>query len=354
MATREAVFGSRELSGMIKTFADNSRNELCTDLFKKGMRIVSDDPRRVEWDERTFNETLAPVVGMTEEPPALAMPSEKNKVASMIKLAHVVSIPAERLFYDREVGDLKPNAPSVVADALQDGLNRTMRSVELLCSLALLDNFVINSSVIPASKTPSFTLSWGNDTITATDWSTTSTAIVSTKVKAMVDQYRQNSGLLPGMALLNSTTEGYLLANAEIQDLLAGFPGAAAIYQSDHRGTAVMNGLGIGGMTWTKHLGGYKADGSTWTDFIATDKVVMLPQEAQLRGVLGFAEGYNLVPAKLWGQGGDAASQVMRAPSPGLSVYSELKTRPMRVELVIEWLGLPIIMHPKAVLVASV
>ena len=356
MATRESVLGSRELSGMIKTFADNSRNSVCTGIYRGGRAIVSDDPKHVEWDERVFSERLAPVVGFTEAPPVGVLPSEKNKVARMAKIAEVVSIPADRLFYDRELGELKPNAKSVVADAVQDLLGKINRSVELLCALALLDNMVVNSTVIPGSK-QAFTISWGNLTRAVADlgdWSVETTKIVTEGIKPLVDYYRQNAGMLPSEILLNSATEGYLLKNEEVKELLQNPAYAANVFKSDHRDTAVLNGLGLGNMEWRKHLGGYKADGSTWTDFIPDDKVVVLPNEAARRDVLAMAEGYNLVPARLWGSPDDAASQIMRAPTVGISAYSEAKTRPMRVEIVGEWIGLPINLFPAGILVGTV
>lgn len=355
MATTEGVFGSRELNGMVSTFADvNSRNGLFTSLFQKGQKIVSEDPNHVEWDKRTYAETLAPFVGASDAPPATALPTDSNQNTRMAKIGHVISIPGEKLFYTREVGELKPNAQSVVNAALKQGLDMIARSLELLAALALLDNFVINSTVVPGSKTAFGTASsFGNGTIANTDWSTTSTLIASSKIPAQVAQFRQNSGLTPAQIFINSVTETYLLQNVEIQGLLAGFHGAMAIMQANHAATSVMNGLGIGSLNWQKHIGGYKPDGTTWTEYLPTDKSIMLPEDAALPGVLGWAEGYNLIPSRLWGNGNDAASQLMRAPSPGLSVYSELKTQPMRVELIFEWRGTPLILHPPAVLVGS-
>ena len=353
MATREQVFGSRQINGKIKTFQDNSRNKFLTGLFMQAGTLESFEPNRVEWDERAFSESLAPVIGFSEAPPTTKAPTEKNKIATMAKVGHVISIPGERLFYEREVGQLTPNAESVVADAIIQGVKKIENTVELLCALALLDNMTINSSVVPGTKAP-FTFSFGNDTITATDWSVVSTLIASSKVKSICDQYRQNSGQLPGRIIINSTTESYLLSNTEIQALLANANGFMDVLKSDHRGAAVMNGLGIGNLLWEKHLGGYKPDETTWTEFVPTDKAIILPEDANLSETIAMGLGYSLIPSELWGSGGNAASQLERAPNPGLSVYSELKTQPMRVELVFEWVGMPLIKHPKGVLVASV
>lgn len=355
MATTEGVFGSRELSLMISTFASvNARNGLFRSLFQKGSKIVSEDPRHVEWDKRTYAETLAPFVGMTDAPPTTAMPKDSNQITRMAKIAHVISIPGDRLFYMREVGELKPNAQSVVNAALKQGLDMIDRSLELLAALALLDNFVINSTVVPGSKTAfGAASSFGNGTISNTDWSNTASLIASSLIPAQVDQFRQASGLTPAQIFINTATELFLLKNVEIQGLLSGFQGAYAVLQNQHAATDVMNGLGIGNLKWQKHVGGYKPDSTTWTEYLPVDKSIMLPEDAALPGVLGWAEGYNLIPAQLWGNGGNAATQMMRAPSPGVSVYSELKTQPMRVELVFEWLGTPLILHPPAVQVGS-
>lgn len=356
MASRELVFGSRELSGLVRTYMDNSRNETFTDIFKKGQDMQSWDPNKVEWDEDEFSQLLAPFVGRSDAAPTTGRPKQKNKRAPMAKIAHVIEVPGEAFFYERDTGSLKPDAKAVSNKALMQGMNKVKRSIELLAALSLLDNLVINAGVVPGSKTSFGTAgNIGCDTIDASDWSNTATLIATQKVKAICDQFRQNSGLLPSQLWLNSTTEGYLLENVEIQSLLHSFAGAYAILQSSHKGAAVMNGLGIGDLNWRKHLGGYRlTEGGNWVDYMPTDKAIILPEDGALPGVLGFAEGFNMVPVGVWGNGGDVTGQLVRAEKKGLTVYTQLKSNPWRVEFVFEWTGMTLVLFPKAVLVASV
>lgn len=358
MPTREQVFNSRELSGKFRRFADNSRNKMVQAKFRLGMPMLSWDPSKVEWDERQFTERLAPFIGFTDTAPETKVPDDVNKVARMTRIAHSVEIQGHKLFRERENGELTPNAVAYVDDAILEAVNRIERSLELLCSQSILDAVSISPAAVPGSKV-TFSHSFGLQTWAynidsgGADFATTTTNLVK-QVALIVNKYKQNAGMLPGQTIMNSLTEQYFTDNDDLLTLLQNPAAFAAVIKSDARVFSVLNGLNLANLLWSKHVGGYKADGSTWSEFITTDKIVFMPEDAALKSVLAMAEGYGLLPAGLWGSPERASDLIVQSPTPGYSAYAELKVNPIRVVIHFEWIGLPIVTWPKGLLVATV
>lgn len=350
MPDLESVFGARELSSMITTFADDSRDKFFLDVFHKGEQLRPWDPNHIEWDDERYNRALAPVTGLSSPSPAGPLTTRIDKRAASIRVSEHVFIPAERLFYQRVGGELRPDAVAVVSRQLDNLRKKVMRTVEYLCASTLLGQVLINQQTVPGS-TMSETIPWPVTPWKFTAaWSDKATLIASKEIKALVDAYRKAVNNVPAFAFLNSNTESYLLQNDEIQLLCKQNPlYAASILFNDSRSTQVLNGLRLGNLEWQKHVGGYTPDRGTFTDFMPDKKLILLPQV--LSDVLALAECSAAVPAQLWG---NAAAVGIDLMPPGFAAYTEVTSDPVGIKLIAVWIGLPVLKFPEAVFVAQV
>jgi hypothetical protein len=335
---------------MITTFADDSRDKFFLDIFRQGEQLRPWDPNHIEWDDERYNRALAPVTGLSAPSPAGAMTTRIDKKVSAVRVAEHVFVPAERLFYQRVGGELRPDATAVMARQLDNLRKKVMRTVEYLCASTLLGAVVINEKNVPGS-TVQETIKWPVTAYkSAAAWSDPNTLIASKEIKLLVDTYRKAVNNVPTFALLNSATEAYLLANAEIQKLCVHNPlYAASILFNDSRSTQVLNGLRLGNLEWQKHVGGYTPDRGAFTDFMPPDKLILLPQA--LADTIALAECSAAVPSQLWG---NAAAVGIDLMPPGFAAYTEVTSDPVGIKLIAVWIGVPVLKFPEAVMVAQV
>jgi len=350
MPDLESVFGSRELSSMITTFADDSRDKFFLEIFRKGEQLRPWDPNHIEWDDERYNRALAPVTGLSAPSPAGAMTARLDKKASSVRVSEHVFIPAERLFYQRVGGDLRPDAARVMARQLDNLRKKIMRTVEYLCAQTLLGLVTINQQTVPGS-TVTETIKWPVTPYKYTKaWSDPATLIVSSEIKLMVDAYRKAVNNVPAFALLNSTTESLLLGNQELQRLCErNAVYAASILFNDSRSTQVLNGMRLGNLEWQKHVGGYTPDKGAFTDFMPSNIIILLPQA--LSDTIALAECSAAVPSQLWG---NAAAVGIDLMPPGFAAYTEVTSDPVGIKLIAVWIGMPVLKFPEAIFVAQV
>src|SRR2546423_3498875 len=187
-------------------------------------------------------------------------------------------------------------------------------------------------------------------------WADKATPILSGELEEFVagkGGYVAQAGRFPGLALINNSVEGYLIANTEVQSWLKyNFGGSVGF--SNPASTEVMGGMAVGGLKWLKNVHGYVPSGkTTFTKFMPDGTVILLPPEEELGEILAMAEGYGIVPRNAFGSE-NANGVVDLAPSPGFYSYATAIENPAGVRIYVGWLGLPVIKFPKAVNVGMV
>jgi hypothetical protein len=110
---------------------------------------------------------------------------------------------------------------------------------------------------------------------------------------------------------------------------------------------------GLGGLDWRFTDGTYKPEGGAVSRYFPADTVVVLPDEARLGGVLGWAEGRVHVPANAVFGSAESGTTLVRELR-GYYSYAEVRTDPMGVRIYAGWYGLPLVLNPNAVLVYRV
>lgn len=343
MPASDPIFGVDSLSEAITTFAAEPDSSAITGLFSAGRKIVCEGDS-VSWDEIEMHRHLAPVTG--GDSPSLHQGQATRRVRSSA-LAHIkVSklIPGGKLFRERGPGSIRPDAEQVLAYELKDLQKMIGSTVEYMAAQSLLGTLTVNSANIPGSSV-AFTLSWSPNTYSASNpWSTVGTKIASAEIPALMKDYRAASGMIPRIAITEPDVTGYIMANTECQQLLQNALGSAWLQRSafdDRFGP----GLQVGGLDFRTSDGVYVPEGGSPQRFFTSDRLALLPGEKDLPGVLGMALGTGVVPD------GDG---LRLAPSPGYYAYTVPMKDPAGIKLVAGWCGLPLLLFPSAVCVATV
>lgn len=351
MAAQDPIFGVDSLTETITSFANEPDSDRITGLFRAGRSIecLGDS---VSWDEIEMHRHLAPITGA--DSPSIHQGQATKRVRSSA-LAHIKiskTIQGSKLFKERGPGSLASNADEVLAYELKDLQKMIGASVEYLCTSALLGTITVSNSTIPGT-TVSFTVSFSPNTYSYSgDWATVSTKLASAEIPALMKDHRAASGMIPRIAITEPDVTGYILANTEAQTLLKNAVGAAWLQRSafdDRFGP----GLQVGGLDFRTSDGVYTPEGGAATRFFTADRVVTLPGESEMGGVLGLAEGYGVVPTGP-AFGAEGASGLRLAPTKGYYAYSMPSGDPAGVKLVAGWVGLPILLFPSGVTVATV
>jgi len=354
----EATFGTRTLTKALTTFADDSLDKFFLGIFEKGDQLRPEG-RLVEWDEQEYHRHLAPVVGHTSPFPKLEETTRKNKASSMMHVKLHKDIPGERLFFDRAAGSLRPNASDVVAREQRDLMLAIMKTVEWACAQTLQGALVVSRQTVPGSESE-FTINWGLSTHTrSANWDLATTPIVSDELPKIEAAYLQTSGMLPGTAILNDVTERYLKSNTEVKSWAKELYAAEALTSSIND-ARLLRSMRLNGLEWRSNPGGFVPKGArpapgqtvAFQRYMADDKLIVLPPDQRLPDVIALALGHGIVPRTLWG--GEGSMGIELAPSPGWYSYSEAISNPPGVRLYAGWVGLPIVLFPKGVLVATV
>lgn len=345
--TLEQLFGVRHLTGLVRTFFDDSRDKFFTDLFKKGKQMMPES-EFAEWDEVQAHRHLAPFTGHDNPFPRTRELDRINRYSSMAHIKLYKEIPGRRLFMDRMPGELKPNARAWVMEELKDLQMQVQKSIEYLCVNALLGSIVVNSTTVPGSEID-FTLTFPVNTQNReANWNAPGTAIVSRELELMTAEYTHDSGRLPAQLILNDVTQQYVRANDEVKTYVKD------LYQADflsqgHVDMKLFDSMNLSGLKWWKSVGGYVPEGGSFTRYMPDDRIIVLPANGELNDVLGFAEGTGIVPRKLWGGEGEVG--IAQAPSRGMYAYSEAISNPASIRLYVGWIGLPVIRSPLGVTV---
>jgi len=342
----ETLFGVRTLTGMLKTFADDSRDKFFRSFFEKGTKSRVDG-NTFEWDEVTYSRELAPIIGSSSPAPMTPVTNRVNRVASMVDIKHHCFIPGDRLYRERAPGELKANAQAVVANEINNLRNMIEKTLEWLCVKTLLGSVPISPANVPGSDYTQ-TLTYTTTAFTkGADWDTAATLIASSEVPTMVDAFTKATGHVPGTVLHNVTVEEQCLQNTEIKTLCANQAYAGRILLSSAKDNRVLDGLRLGNLTWLKSLGYYNLNGVT-TRFCPDKTIIVLPEDDLLPQVLGLAEGCGLIPRTAYGAEGDLG--IFDVAAPGFYAYCVLSPNPIGIQLFAGWRGLPYLRWPTGIM----
>ena len=96
--------------------------------------------------------------------------------------------------------------------------------------------------------------------------------------------------------------------------------------------------------------GTYKPEGGPVSRYFPAGKFLVLPGEARLNQVLGWAEGKVYVPGgPVYGDVAQATRMIREMR--GFYAYAEVRTDPMGIRIYAGWHGLPVILNPNGVMV---
>jgi len=358
MATEQELFGIRSLNGKVEAFGQDSlRTRVFTSVVDKGRDLGAEDGT-LEWDEKTFSRSLAPVVGHDSPFPERQLLQTINRRSAVAHIKESKIIPARKLYYERESGGLRPNATAVVEEELRDLTNRLAATVEYMASNTLQGSLVVNAANIPGTTIP-FTITYTTNAYTAANsWATAGTGILSAEIPALKQDFEQFCGFVPTQVLIGSTIEGFIVGNTEVTTLSRNQLGDRFVTQSGVLNGPMLGGLAVGGLTWDVTEGGYTPDGGAFTRFLpTTDRGIVLPADSELGEVLGLAQGRGFIPQSNLVSDANATSQVAAMVRPasqmGFYTYATRVDNPAGVRIYAGWVGLPILLRPAAVQVLN-
>ena len=350
--TIEDLLGIRPLTTLIQSFdeTDNPQSKFFTSIFEKGEQTRPPGDG-IRWDELVYPRGLAPVVGPDAPHPRVARTDLKVRSSPLACIKLHTDVSARRLFKQRAPGSDVANAAAVIRYELKNLRQRIAKSVEKMCARTLLGKLVVNAKEFEGSEVE-FTVDHAvGDYKRTTAWTDPASPIVEEELPNITDQYARDSGMLPVTAIINVQVEKYLRKNEDLKKFCANNAIAPYVLQSKTVTTDLLSALGLGGLRWQKSIGYYSDSTGALARVLTENKVVVLPDEADLPDVLGFALGTSWVPRDLWGQEGQL--NWVETPA-GYCAYSETIKSPAGIRLYAEWTGLPYVKYGKGILVGTI
>tara|TARA_R110002072_G_scaffold3713_5_gene25978 strand:- start:1120 stop:1953 length:834 start_codon:yes stop_codon:yes gene_type:complete len=257
-------------------------------------------------------------------------------------------LPAPHLFLNRAPGEDTSDAEAILSAELEDMANLIANAKEFLACGALLGRIEVSPQTVPGSEL-SFQVDWQVPTHqTSADWGNPKTPIRSKQVRELKRVYKDQSGLRAASLIADAGVEGHLVENEQITKFSAQAVPYQLLQNAPLQGTAPQ-WEGMGGLSWRFTDGTYKPEGGNVTRYWPEDEAVILPGDARLSQVLGWAEGKVFAPAGPMFAGAAAAAGLVRELR-GTYAYAELCTNPIGIRVYAGWHGLPVVLNPNAVL----
>ena len=337
------------LTGMIKTFSEQGDNRSCSTLFAQSGRPLIPLGDSVSWDEVEFSRHLAPVTGADSPHSRARLMKTRRRSSTMAYIKAYKDLPSGHLFLNRAPGSDTADAEAVLATELEDLANLIANTKEFLACGALTGMIDVNPLSVPGSEL-SFKVEFGNVTAqTVMVWSDKATKIRSVELIRLKQLFKDTSGLRAEIAITEPGVEGYLVANDEVREF-AKEPLGAQILRNLNLTGANPQWENLGGLSWRFTDGTFKPEGGPVTRYFPDGKVLVLPGEARMAQVLGWAEGIVHVPAgPVYGDAPRATTNIRELR--GSYAYAEIRTDPMGIRIYAGWHGLPVVLNPNAVLV---
>ncbi len=337
------------LTGVVKTFSDQADNRSCTALFSRSARQLTPVGDAASWDEVNYSRHLAPVAGPESPHTRAKRLSVGKRTASMAMIKVYKDLPASHLFLQRAPGTDIQDAEAILTAELEDLANLIANTKEYLSCRALLGKIEVDPQKIPGSEV-TFTVDFKvQEKTTVASWADPATKIRSKEIGPLKQLFQDTSGLRPELAITEPSVEGYLTGNEDVRGLANDGLKLAMFATMNQQGVNPQWAM-LGGLTFRFTDGTYKPEGAAQVErYFDKDHLILLPPEARLSQVLGWAEGKVHVPAGPVFGGVQSATGLIREMR-GSYAYAELRTDPMGIRIYAGWYGLPVILNPTAVL----
>ncbi len=337
------------LTGMIKTFTEQGENRSCTALFSRAGRPLIPLGDSASWDEVEFSRHMVPVAGPDSPHTRARLLTTRKRASTMAYIKAYKDLPAGHLFLNRAPGSDMADAEAVLASELEDLANLIANTKEFLATGALLGVIDVNPATVPGSEL-TFKVEFGNKTAQALKaWSDKTTMIRSDEVLRIQQIFKDQSGLQAVIAITEPAVEGYLVKNDEVREFAKEALGLTILQNLNPNGVNPAWET-LAGLSLRFTDGTYRPEGGPVMRYFPSGKIVVLPAEARLGQVLGWAEGKVFVPGgPVYGDAARATSMIRELR--GSYAYAEVRTDPMGVRIYAGWHGLPVVLNPNAVMV---
>lgn len=354
LQTLESAFSVAFMAGLTEDFYKELGINFAFSRFRAG-GVEPLDPGQTSlvWDESMASRAMAPPIGPDSPPVRSPRNSRKAREFRCLNFELEDFIPASSLFRERGLGKLAASAEGTVARSVKSLMGRIQRTLEYV-SVGLLQGPVdISSASIAGSQIPVTTYGENVTTNTYDDpWNQAATKIVSHELVGLQKAYVAANGQAPGLALISPEIEGYLMANDEVRSWGRQLYGDAVLL-NNAASEEVLRGLRLGGFLWSKSIGGHKPDGGAFTQFMPSDKVLILPDA--LSETLGVIEGYGVIPKAAYGSGEGVNEMLSVAPSRGFYSYTKDGGEEGKgLKVVVGYAGGPFVKDPTRILCQTI
>ena len=340
------------LTGLIRTFADQSDNRSCTTMFAENARPLLPAGESVSWDEVEFSRHLAPVTGPDSPHTRTKRLGVRKRSSTMAMVKVYKDLPASHLFLQRAPGSNFQDAEAILSAELEDMASLIANTKEYLACRALLGKIEVDAQKVPGSDI-AFTVEFGVPTLVApTSWGNPATKIRAEELGKLKQVYKDQSGQRAEIVVTEPTVEGYLVSNPDVRELARDALGLTILNNLNLQGVNPQWAL-LGGLNFRFTDGTYKPEGGAIERYFPKDHLLVLPGLARMPQVIGWAEGKVHVPAGPLFGGAQGATSMIRELR-GSYAYAEVRTDPMGVRVYAGWYGLPVVLNPNAILVYRV
>ena len=345
LTTLDDVLSIDTLTFLVKTFATQRDDHAVGKLFAKLGRPLKPKGETASWDEVRYHRHLAPVTGRDSPHPQVRRLGSQRRECVMASIKVYKDLPGSSLWLQRAPGFDMANAEQVIAMEAEDLAITIANTREYLATGALLGRIEVSEQTIPGSEIE-FTVEFGNRSARALNpWTDPNTKIRSGELIRLKRLFKDEAGMKAGYALTEPGLDSQLVQNQDVKPFLTG-------KQAENlplTGTSPAWD-GLAGLAWRFTDGTYKPEGGQVTRYFPKDTVVVLPEAARLRDVLGYAEGVTYVPDGARFTLVPQAASAVR-PVRGFYSYAEVMDDPFGIRIYAGWSGLPVILDPGAVLV---
>jgi len=346
----EDLCSVQTLTGLVRTFADQSENRICTDLFEKHAKLIRPQGDSATWEEVEFSRALAPIMGYESPHTQARRLGRVQRASPMIMVKVYKDLPGSLLWLNRAPGADMADASQVIAAELADAVNLVQNTKEYLACGALLGKIQVDPQRVPGSEL-SFEVDFQVPEFRSVDWSDPAARLRSRELRRLKRRYKDGSGQRAGQVLVDESFEGLFVKNRELKGYAKEVL-SRRILTKDTRGSDTA-WSGLAGLGWNFMDGTYQPEGGPVTSYWPSDTALVLPPEQRLRRVLGWAEGPVFLPAgPLVAPADDALSLVLQGR--GHYAYARLHGNPAGIRLYVGWYGLPVVLDPQSLLRVNV
>jgi hypothetical protein len=342
MSQLDLLLSVPKLAELVKQRTPASQPLPFSQLYRQG-GVEECDGDRVIFEKRLYDRKLAGARTVESEAFLKPMPNRKVVEQGLIHLTSKRILTPKQLYWGSGIGmQLRANAASHVVDAVEQIKGEIHRGVEYICTELLQTAGGV--SLTPANTDFPAGATTISDTMTidgalqtfgvGAGWNVASTGIIS-GTNQLTDAIRQMeaNGHSPHHAIHSRQLAKALVKNTEVKEWLTTNGGLTVEYfKQAINAAARMQGdediaftpsvwSGIGGLpSWLDWDHGYENNAGTFTRYMDSDKMVLLPRE--LKRVLGFAEGYSFIPnnVQVFGNA-EQGADLFRAER-GMQVYA--------------------------------